>query len=55
VFEGGCFFDSMLVEVAGQSAALSIHLVRGFEQLAGLLCAWLKQADQQGRLKENLN
>ena len=55
VFEGGCFFHSMLVELAGQSAALSSHLMRGFDQLAGLLCAWLKQADQLGRLKENLN
>ncbi|MBT8332777.1 MAG: TetR/AcrR family transcriptional regulator, partial [Deltaproteobacteria bacterium] len=55
VFEGGCFFHSMLVELAGQSAALSSHLMRGFDQLAGLLSAWLKQADQQGRLKENLN
>ena len=55
VFEGGCFFHSMIVELAGQSAALSSHLLRGFDQLAGLLCAWLKQADQQGRLKENLN
>ncbi|MGD2095972.1 MAG: TetR/AcrR family transcriptional regulator [Desulfobacterales bacterium] len=55
VFEGGCFFHSMLVELSGQSAALSRHLMRGFDQLAGLLCAWLKQADQQGRLKKNLN
>ncbi|MGD9054235.1 MAG: TetR/AcrR family transcriptional regulator [Desulfobacterales bacterium] len=55
VFEGGCFFHSMLVELSGQSATLSSHLMRGFDQLAGLLCAWLKQADQQGRLKENLN
>lgn len=55
VFEGGCFFHSMLVELAGQSAALSSHLMRGFDQLTGLLSAWLKQADQQGRLKENLN
>ncbi len=55
VFEGGCFFHSMLVELSGQSAALSSHLMRGFDQLAGLLRAWLKQADQQGRLKENLD
>ena len=55
VFEGGCFFHSMLVELAGQSAALSSHLMRGFDQLAGLLCNWLKQADQLGRLKENLD
>jgi AcrR family transcriptional regulator len=55
VFEGGCFFHSMLVELAGQSAALSGHLMRGFDQLGGLLCAWLKQAHQQGRLKESLD
>ncbi len=55
VFEGGCFFHSMLVELSGQSASMSSHLMRGFDQLAGLLRAWLKQADQQGRLKENLN
>ena len=55
VFEGGCFFHSMLVELSGQSAALSSHLMRGFDQLAGLLCAWLEQADRQGQLKKNLN
>ena len=55
VFEGGCFFHSMLVELSGQSAALSSHIMQGFDQLAGLLCAWLKQAHQQGRLKDNLN
>jgi AcrR family transcriptional regulator len=55
VFEGGCFFHSMLVELSGQSVALSSHLMRGFDQLAGLLRAWLKQADQLGRLKENLD
>ena len=55
VFEGGCFFHSMLVELSGQSAAMSSHLMQGFKQLAGLLCAWLEQAEQQGLLKENLN
>jgi AcrR family transcriptional regulator len=55
VFEGGCFFHSMLVELSGQSAGLSSHVMRGFDQLEGLLCAWLKQADQRGRLKGNLD
>jgi len=55
IFEGGCFFHSMLVELSGQSAAMSSHLMQGFKQLAGLLCAWLEQAEQQGLLKENLN
>jgi AcrR family transcriptional regulator len=55
VFEGGCFFHSMLVELSGQSNVMSNHLLQGFNQLAGLLCAWLEQADQQGLLKAGLN
>ena len=55
IFEGGCFFHSMLVELSGQSAAMSSHLMQGFYQLAELLRAWLEQADQQELLKENLN
>ena len=55
VFEGGCFFHSMLVELSGQSNAMSNHLMQGFKQLVELLCAWLKEADQQGQLKKNLN
>ena len=55
VFEGGCFFHSMLVELSGQSVAMSSHLMQGFNQLAGLLRTWLKQAERQGLLKENLN
>jgi hypothetical protein len=34
---------------------MSNHLLQGFNQLAGLLCAWLEQADQQGLLKTGLN
>ena len=54
VFEGGCFFHSMLVELSGQSVAMSSRLMQGFNQLAGLLCNWLEQAEQQGLLKEDL-
>jgi TetR/AcrR family transcriptional repressor of nem operon len=55
VFEGGCFFHSMLVELSGQSEAMSDLILQGFAQLAGLLCTWLEQADQQGMLKAGLN
>jgi TetR/AcrR family transcriptional repressor of nem operon len=55
IFEGGCFFHSMLVELSGQSAAMSNRLTQGFNQLAGLLRTWLEQAEQLGLLKENLN
>ena len=55
IFEGGCFFHSMLVELSGQSDAMSRHILAGFMQLDGLLCSWLEQADQQGMLKQGLN
>jgi len=55
IFGGGCFFHSMLVELSGQSDAMCERLLQGFTQLAGLLCAWLEQADQQGMLKADLN
>lgn len=55
VYGGGCFFHRMLVELSGQSNAMSDHLMQGFNQLAGLISAWLKEADQQGQLKENLD
>ena len=55
IFEGGCFFHSMLVELSGQSAAMSNRLTQGFNQLAGLLRTWLEQAEQLELLKENLN
>ena len=55
VFGGGCFFHRMLVELSGQSDAMSSRLMQGFNQLAGLLCSWLEQAEQRGLLKENLN
>ena len=54
VFEGGCFFHSMLVELSGQSVAMSSHILKGFKQVAGLLHDWLEQADQQGLLKGDL-
>jgi AcrR family transcriptional regulator len=55
VFEGGCFFHSMLVELSGQSPDMSRRLMQGFNKLAELIRAWLEQADQQGLLKAGLN
>ena len=55
VFEGGCFFLNMLVELSGQSASMSKQILRGFVRLSGLLRSWLQEADQKGMLRENLN
>ena len=51
VFEGGCFFLNMLVELSGQSASMSKQILRGFVRLSGLLRSWL----QKGMLQENLD
>lgn len=55
VFEGGCFFLNMLVELSGQSASMSKQILRGFVRLSGLLRSWLEEADQNGLLQENLD
>ena len=55
VFEGGCFFLNMLVELSGQSASMSKQILRGFVRLSGLLRSWLEEADQNGMLRENLD
>jgi AcrR family transcriptional regulator len=55
VFEGGCFFLNMLVELSGQSASMSKQILRGFVRLSGLMRSWLEEADQKGMLRENLD
>ena len=55
VFEGGCFFLNMLVELSGQSASMNKQILRGFVRLSGLLRSWLQEAHQKGLLQENLD
>ena len=55
VFEGGCFLLNSLVELSGQSPAMSNHLLKGFQRLAALLRSWLEEAEQQGRLQAGLD
>ncbi len=55
VFEGGCFLLNALVELAGQSPAMSNHVLQGFQGFAELLRSWLEEAEQQGRLRDGLN
>ena len=55
VFEGGCFFVNMLVEVSGQSERMSRQILRGFVQFSKLLRRWLEESDEKGLLKERLN
>jgi TetR/AcrR family transcriptional repressor of nem operon len=55
VFDGGCFFFNMLVELSGQLSSMSGSILKGFVKFSGLLRDWLKEADQKGMLKESLD
>lgn len=55
VFEGGCFFLNMLVELSGQSDPMSKQILRGFIRISKLIQTWLDQAAEQGLLKPGLN
>lgn len=55
VFDGGCFFFNMLVELSGQSSSMASSILKGFVKFSGLIRDWLKEADQKGMLKEDLD
>ena len=55
VFDGGCFFLNMLVELSGQSASMSKHILRGFVRLSRLLRLWLEEAVEKGMISPDLN
>jgi AcrR family transcriptional regulator len=54
-FAGGCFFLNMVVELSGQSVAMSKKILAGFVRLSQLLQSWLEQAEENGLLKEGLD
>ena len=55
VFDGGCFFVNMLVELSGQSATMSRHILKGFVGFAKLFQSWLEEADDIGQLRSDLD
>ena len=55
VFDGGCFFLNMLVELSGQSAAMSKRILSGFVRLSKLMQTWLEEAGKNGMLKAGLD
>jgi TetR/AcrR family transcriptional regulator, transcriptional repressor for nem operon len=55
VFEGGCFLLNSLVDLSGVAPVMSNHVLAGFTGFAGLLRRWLKEAEDQGLIKEGLN
>ena len=55
VFDGGCFFFNMLVELSGQSSSMAGSILKGFIKFSGLIRGWLKEADQKEMLKDGLD
>ncbi len=55
VFEGGCFFLNMLVELSGQSAPMCRHILRGYVRFSRIMRDWLKEAAALGIIRNGLN
>jgi AcrR family transcriptional regulator len=55
VFDGGCFFVNMLVELSGQSDTMGRHILKGFVGFSKLFQSWLSEADATALLKKDLD
>ena len=55
VFNGGCIFLNMLVELAGQSNAKSFQVMAGMVGFSRLLKEWLLEAKEKQLLKQEAN
>ena len=55
VFDGGCFFVNMLVELSGQSDTMGRHILKGFVGFSKRFRSWLAEAEAAGLLKPDLD
>ncbi|MBI5015048.1 MAG: TetR/AcrR family transcriptional regulator [Deltaproteobacteria bacterium] len=55
VFEGGCFFFNLLVELSGQSPPMAARILRGFDGFAARLAGWLREAQTKKILRSEAN
>jgi AcrR family transcriptional regulator len=55
VFDGGCIFLNMLVELSGQSSSMSKRVLKGIIGFSKLIKKWLIEADDKQLLKPNLD
>jgi TetR/AcrR family transcriptional regulator, transcriptional repressor for nem operon len=55
VFDGGCFFLNMLVELSGQSKTMSSRVLRGIIGFSKVIARWLEEAEEKKMLKPGLN
>ncbi|MCF6246945.1 MAG: TetR/AcrR family transcriptional regulator [Desulfobacula sp.] len=55
VFEGGCFFLNMLVELSGQSHEMNTCVLDGVMGFSKAILRWLYEADEKQILKPGLD
>ncbi|NTU59507.1 MAG: TetR/AcrR family transcriptional regulator [Deltaproteobacteria bacterium] len=51
VFDGGCFFFNLLVELSGQNQEMADRILRGYDAFADRLARWLEEAKEKKLLK----
>jgi AcrR family transcriptional regulator len=51
VFEGGCIFFNLLVELSGQNQPMAERILRGYDGFSRLLAQWLDEAKASGTLR----
>lgn len=55
VFEGGCFFLNMMVELSNQSARKGERVRKGIMGFSGVIAGWLEEAAEKGMLKPGVD
>jgi AcrR family transcriptional regulator len=53
VFQGGCVFFNLLVELSGQSQPMADQILTGYDRFADLLAGWLEEAKASGGLRDD--
>jgi len=55
VFQGGCFFFNMLVELSGQSERMARRILDGYRTFSKLLASWIEEARELGLLRAEVD
>lgn len=55
VFQGGCFFFNMLVELSGQSERMARRILDGYRTFSRLLASWIDEARELGFLRAEVD
>jgi AcrR family transcriptional regulator len=55
IFDGGCFFLNMLVELSGQSNTMGNCILKGIIGFSEVITMWLKEAHEKNMLKPGIN